>query len=191
MEVGTSNVMLSLALVVATAAALFDLRTGHIPNALTLPGILLGGATQLALVPYHGAFAAQAGGLAALASALLRLALGMLVCGLVPYLLFRRGAMGGGDVKLLAALGALLGPVVGLEVELHAFVVMALFAPARLAYEGRLLRVLGNATTLVLNPLRPRARRRVLAPELMASLRFGPAVAVAMLLTALLHWAPA
>ena len=45
------------------------------------------------------------------------------LCGLVPYVLFRARAMGGGDVKLFAALGAVTGYdlFVGLRIELAAF----------------------------------------------------------------------
>ena len=85
----------SLMIAVAATAAATDARSGLIPNWITLPPLL-------AALVLH--FVTQgAGGLA------LSLA-GALVCGLVPYLLFRQGTMGGGDVKLLAALGALGGP---------------------------------------------------------------------------------
>ena len=68
--------------------------------------------------------------------------------------------MGGGDVKLLAMVGAFVGPTIGIEIELYAFVLTALFAGARLAYQGQLLKVLANSALLVTNPLRSKDRRR-------------------------------
>src|SRR5690606_7695515 len=104
-------------------------------------------------------------------------------CGMVPYFLFRRGAMGGGDVKLLAALGALCtwppGPhslSVGLEAELYGFLAASLYALAKMAYEGKLLRVLGRTAFLCLNPVLPERLRRDIAPELMTSVRLGGAI---------------
>lgn len=81
------------ALLLASAAAFFDLRTGRIPNAVTLPAIALG-----LLLPDGSA-------------------LGALTCAALPLWLFLRRHLGGGDVKLLVALGALLGARAGLAVE--------------------------------------------------------------------------
>ena len=81
---------------VAALAAVTDVRTGRVPNLLTL------GAAAAALV-FHGVSAGGAG--------LMTSALGVLV-GLALFLpFFVLGGMGGGDVKLLAALGAWLGPI--------------------------------------------------------------------------------
>lgn len=182
------NAILAIALVFAAAAALLDLRTGHIPNHLTLTGLALGSVLQLLALCWIDRPAGQDLGLTFVALAAARVVLGILACGLVPYLLFLRNAMGGGDVKLLAGLGALLGPVVGLEVQLYAFVAMALFAPAWLAYHGQLWRTLGNTAALLANPLLPRERRRPLAPELLSSFKFGPAVLLAMAVVAALRW---
>lgn len=95
------------ATLLAAAAAFFDHRTGRIPDALTL------GALGAALV-----VSAAAGGVRAGLASLL----GALIVALVPLGLHAMGGIGGGDVKLLAALGALLGTLRGLEVELVAFV---------------------------------------------------------------------
>jgi prepilin peptidase CpaA len=76
-------------------AGVFDLRSRRIPNALTVTGA----ATALVLrAPL---------GWEALADGVLGLGLALVLT--VP--LFALNALGGGDVKLLAAVGAFLGPV--------------------------------------------------------------------------------
>jgi prepilin peptidase CpaA len=145
-------------LLVAAAAAATDARTGLIPNGLTLPPLF---AALLLHLIFQGA-----GGL------LFSLA-GALVTGLIPYLLFRAGSMGGGDVKLLAALGAIAGPRVGLEVELLGMVVAAAYAIVVLAYRGGLGRTLLGSLWLVLNVFLPADRRRTISPAEMTPLRLG------------------
>jgi prepilin peptidase CpaA len=185
--VNALNVMLGFALLLVLVAAIVDLRTGHIPNPLTLGGLALGALLQMSARVLH-ARASERVSLPLLGHALGSVALGVLVCSVVPYLLFVRKAMGGGDVKLLAAVGGALGPVIGLETELYAFLIMALYAPLPLAFQGRLLKTLGNSVALLSNPLRPKAERLAVAPELLTSLRFGPAVFAGVAATALLRW---
>jgi prepilin peptidase CpaA len=101
--------------------------------------------------------------------------------------MYWKGGMGGGDLKLFAALGALCQPMIGIEAEMYAFVAAALIAPARLAYEGRLFAVLKNSFALLLNPLRSAKNKRVVPPEMMTWFRLGPAVFVGMLATLVVH----
>jgi len=183
-----TNAILALVLLFTAVAAGFDVRTGHIPNPLTLGAIAAAGALQLLILGLHPQPAAESFAAASLARAAAHVVAGALLCGLVPYLLFMRDGMGGGDVKLLAGVGALLGPVLGLEVELYAFVAMALFACARMAYDGRLLQVLGQSAALLLNPVLPKARRREVSPVLFSSLKFAPAVFAATAIVTLLRW---
>jgi len=82
------------ALGVAGTACVFDLRSGRIPNALTFSAALL------ALL-FH-VVAPQGQGVAYSAAGL---GIGLLVF----FPLFALGAMGAGDVKLMAALGAWVG----------------------------------------------------------------------------------
>jgi prepilin peptidase CpaA len=84
-----------VAVVVSVAASLVDLRTRRIPNLLTLPAAIGG-------VLFHAA----SQGLTGAGFALLGWAVGL---GLFLPIYLLRG-MGAGDVKLLAALGAWLGP---------------------------------------------------------------------------------
>ena len=61
--------------------------------------------------------------------------LGAAVCAAVPLALWRAQAIGGGDVKLFAALGALLQTLVGVEAQFYACLAACVLAFGRLAYD--------------------------------------------------------
>jgi prepilin peptidase CpaA len=84
-----------IVIAVSLAACIADVRTGRIPNALTFGAALGAFLFQILSGGFGGAMSAAGGWLV---GALLFL----------PF--FAVGGMGGGDVKLLAALGAWLGP---------------------------------------------------------------------------------
>ena len=85
----------AIALALAAAAAVCDVRQGRIPNWLTYPGILFGVALRGLLLGWKGAGSAV---------------LGCLLAGGVFLLFYLVRAMGAGDVKLAAAIGSMLGP---------------------------------------------------------------------------------
>jgi prepilin peptidase CpaA len=114
-------------LTIAGAACVTDLRTRRIPNVLTFGAALAGLVFQFAT-----------GGVEGLGQA----ALGWLLGALVFLLPFALGGLGGGDVKLLAALGAWLGPADALWLVLYTGVaggVMAVAVSARYGYLGTAL----------------------------------------------------
>ncbi|MBS2015306.1 MAG: prepilin peptidase [Deltaproteobacteria bacterium] len=122
---------------IGAASAVSDLATRRIPNVLTLGGIALG-------VAMHGAMGLVDGPLAALRGAAVAL-LGALLCGILPGIGFWRGEMGGGDVKLFAAIGALLGPARGFDAQAITFVVvLAVLWPWRIATSGAAKRWLAS-----------------------------------------------
>ena len=169
-----------VAVAVSAVAAWTDWRTGLIPNWLTFGAILAG-------VVGHFAVGTWLGGLRTGAiEASLSIA-GLIFCALAPALMYMKGAMGGGDLKLFAAIGALCQPLLGIEAEMYGLVVAAVIAPARLAFRGELLRVLGNSLALVTNPLRPAAERRALPPEMMSWFRLGPAIFAGTVLLVVVH----
>ena len=107
----------------SVTAAAIDLRTRHVPNVLT-------GATAAAGLVLALTGAGRVGVVASMAGCLIGLAV------MLPGYLF--GATGGGDVKLLAALGTLLGPE---RVLFAAFVIAiggGVIALAIAAYRRRL-----------------------------------------------------
>lgn len=182
-----TQIVLSGLLLFTAVCGVVDYRTGHIPNRIVAVGAALGLAFHVAVhVALLRSGQESVGDL--LASAATNVALGLVACGIVPLLLFRVNAMGGGDVKLLAACGIWVGPIIGLQVELYAFVLAAIYAPARLAYHGQLFRLLGNSATLIKNPFLPKSRRKEVPQELLTELRFGPVVFAAAGLVALLRW---
>jgi prepilin peptidase CpaA len=181
---------LAFAVLVTAIAAWFDWRTGEIPDWVSLGPLVVAPIAHFAVyvATGHSQQAIQAAGFSVLGAAL---------CALVPMALFRAGAIGGGDVKLLAALGAIgrpangIWPMAGMEAQFYAILVAALIiAPARLAYEGKLLSVLGNTLSLALNPFRPKDKRKELTPEMMTQMRFGPAIFAGTCAAAVLNWRP-
>jgi prepilin peptidase CpaA len=163
--------------VILTGVAAFqDLRTGLITNRIVLAGAIVGLAVSWTS-------AAVSGGGSGLLSAVGLSLFGLLLVGAVPMLLYRAGGIGGGDVKLLATVGAVLGPYMGLEAELYAFSLTLLYAPARLIWEGKLLTSMRTIGQLAVTPLIPRRLRkpRVEVTEL-TSFRFGPAIFLGTLL---------
>ena len=151
-------------LALTCAAAVIDARSGLIPNWLTLP--------TLALAPLAHALQAGPGALGgALLSALL--------CAAVPLLLFARRAMGGGDVKLFAAAGALVGLHAGLTLQLLSYALATLLAMGWLVQSGELLPMLGRALRLLAGMFSARARRAAPAAAALTSVRLGVSVFIA------------
>jgi prepilin peptidase CpaA len=167
-----TSTLISLVLLAITFVAAFtDVRTGLIPNWLTLPTLALAPLVQLAL-----------GGTHALAMSII----GCVVCGLVPLCLFRAGAMGGGDVKLLSGIGALAGPLAGLEVQLLAYNMLVAFALIVLALRGELRAVLRRTWRLLVRGRAARDPEATDARDVLTTFRLGAPIFVAVLaLTAL------
>jgi prepilin peptidase CpaA len=173
--------MLVAALVVAALAAWTDFRTGEIPNRITL--------VPLALAPVAHAVVAFANehslrlSLIAAGGSLL----GAALCLVIPIALFRAGAIGGGDTKLFAAIGAIGRVEFGIHAETYAFVLGMIYAVALVIHQGKLASTLGNVVAIFRGPMRP-------APETgpamagMTQIRFGPAILAGVLLTTFLQW---
>lgn len=92
-----------VAIIFTTICVVTDLRERRIPNVITLPMILIG-------ILYMGIFNGWSGLGASI--------LGMFLISFPYVIVFALGGMGGGDVKLMAAIGAWLGPAIGVWVLL-------------------------------------------------------------------------
>lgn len=103
--------------------ALWDLRTGRIPNAFTFPVLLAGLVWQT-----------WSRGPAGLGDAALGVLLGFLILGWM----YALGHLGGGDVKFLMALGAWGGSIFALKVALLSILLGGVLAAVVLAFQGKL-----------------------------------------------------
>jgi prepilin peptidase CpaA len=173
--------LLTLAVLVTLVAAIWDQRTGLIPNLITYPLLALGAITHLVLSSMLFPNVSWP-------MLLLETTAGAGLCALVPFLLWRKSAMGGGDVKLLAGLGAMLGPSVGLELELYAFLSAVVMAPVVLSYRGELGVTAKRSWVMLTNPLRKAKAKKLAKSEPLTELRFGPAICLATVLVAFLEW---
>lgn len=113
-------------IVIVGIAAAWDVRTGRIPNVITLPAICLGLALNMYDSGWPGLWAALAGTLVGL----LTLA--------IPFAL---GGIGAGDVKLMAVVGALNGGPFAFKTFLLGAIAGGIMALAVIAWKGRLKRL--------------------------------------------------
>jgi prepilin peptidase CpaA len=135
MFMSVSSLVAVVAVGVGVVACVTDLRHRRIPNVLTF------GAAGLALL-FHGVV----GGVSGLQSAVIGWLVGTAL--FLPFFLLR--GMGGGDVKLMAALGAWLGPGDAFWLAIYASVaggVMAVMVSLARGYLATALRNLRNLLT--------------------------------------------
>lgn len=161
---------LTLVLLV-TAASLFDLRRGKIPNALTYPACLFG----LGL-------ATADGGWSGLTGSLLGFAIGFL-----PFFgLYLLGGLGGGDVKLMAAVGALMGYPFTLNALITSILVGGLIALLLVIWEGKLWQAVRFLGLTVGRVFVPGLHREPLTAR--QNVPFGVAICLGSFLTLLCVW---
>lgn len=122
-------------------AAGVDVRTRRIPNALVLIILLTG--LLLSFTPW-GTLAPS------------RSLLGILAGGLLVLPLFMLRALGGGDVKLLAGVGAWVGPVAAFKIVLAAAVVAMLLVLIQSLLRRQLLLLTRNTLLLAADALHHR-----------------------------------
>ena len=127
-------VPLLLALV---AAAVIDWRTRRIPNWLTFSLIVTG--------------LARTGIAAGRTVSPTAAVLGLLLAGGLAFAMFALNAMGGGDVKLLAAIGAWVGPLAGLKIFAASSLIGMVMVLAQAAAHRRLPQLFRNSAVIAVN----------------------------------------
>jgi prepilin peptidase CpaA len=130
-----SNVATALAIAVALVAVVTDLATRRIPNLLTF-------GTALAAFLVHGYVGGWSGAGLSLAGWLVGAAF------FLPF--FALGGMGAGDVKLIAALGAWLGPSTIVWVALYSSITGGVLALLVGAFSGYLRQAFTNIWSLLI-----------------------------------------
>ncbi len=162
-----SFAVLATGLVVATVV---DLRTRRIPNVLT--GTMAGAGLGLA------AFGV---GSLSVGAALLGCFIGLLL--MLPG--HALGATGAGDVKLMAAVGSLLGPLVVVNAVLFTAVAGGVLAVTVAIQRRRLGAALAGTGRMIAAPTE--VRREVAAGTPASRFAYGPAIAAGSILAALLQ----
>jgi prepilin peptidase CpaA len=168
--------------ILTIVAAIWDIRTRRIPNWLTLSGVMAGVALNSFLYGIGGLWLALEG---------LGVAFG------IYFILYLLRAMGAGDVKLMAAVGAVAGWQNWLGILVLTSVFGAVAGLLLVAFKGRLGRTMGNVGLIVTSLARGRAPYKE-SPELDVNtdrgmrLPHGALIALGTLafLAAALRWAP-
>ena len=149
-------------LALAAVACGWDLRTRRIPQVLTLGGAAAG-------LVFHFINGGWNAGVAS--------AIGWLVGIAIFFLPFALGGLGAGDVKLLGAIGAWLGPMNALWVGLYAGAAGGILAIFVALTKGYLIQAVGNVGVMLaywrLNGVKP-------LPEITLEHSRGPRLAYAV-----------
>lgn len=130
----TEALFMTGALVVAGVGGAADVVTRRIPNWLTYSGMLVGIAGRTMLQGWHGLGSALAGGL---------------IGGGAFLVFFLLHAMGAGDVKLITAIGCLVGPSSSVQIVLATAIAGGIFAIIMAVWQKRLRAVLVNVLDLI------------------------------------------
>lgn len=123
-------------LICAGLGAVHDVRERKIPNRITLPAMI-------AALLLHTIL----GGWSGLASSILA----GIIAGVIFLIFFLAGGMGGGDVKLMIAVGCFAGLPLLRMVIIATVLAGAVFAIAVGIYSGRMRETLRNVTALVVH----------------------------------------
>jgi prepilin peptidase CpaA len=156
------NLFQIMAVAIALIAAATDLKTKKIPNLLTF-------GSAFAAVVLHGV----TGGWMAAGIALAGCAAGLAL--FLP--MFALGGMGAGDVKLLAAVGACVGPMAVVWVALFTSIAGGVMALVVASYSGYLRKAFVNLFCLVMY-WRVEGPRP--APDMTLTTHAGPRLAYAV-----------
>lgn len=164
----SEHVLVSAALLVAALAVFTDLKWRLIPNRLTLPAIIGGLILNLALGGWQG---------------LLLSVLGVVV-GVGFFILpFAIGKMGGGDVKLMGALGAILGAHAIISVAIYSALAGGVLAMAVALAHSRFLELYKRVWLLLKRMfLRTSPQTGTLLQKSSLSIPYGVAIATGTLL---------
>lgn len=153
------------ATLVAIAAAIVDVRQHRIPNAITYPAIGLGMVIRCSLYGWRGLASAIAGAMVATG---------------IMFLFYCVKAMGAGDVKLMAAIGSLVGLTELGTVLAATAIAGGVMATIYVCYRGRFGSTLRSVASVVLfhseSGLRPHPRVNLNNP---AALRMPYGLAIA------------
>ena len=129
-------VFAACAVLCALAGAAFDLTSRRVPNYFTFPAMLVGLLVHMALGGWRQLGAAAAGGL---------------VCGLTFLLFHLAGGMGGGDVKLITAVGCASGLSLAGHELLWTSLAGGVMAIGFALYHGRLQQTMRNVGALAVH----------------------------------------
>jgi len=128
--------------VVVLIAAIYDIRFRRIPNWLTLSGLLIGFGLNSFLFEMSGLRMAAFG-------------LGLALLIYFPLYLLR--GMGAGDVKLMGAIGAIVGPANWFGIFLLSSILGGLIAIILVVFKGRLRKTFANVGFMLKEMLSLRA----------------------------------
>jgi prepilin peptidase CpaA len=165
-----------LAVILALFAGLGDLRSRKIPNALTVPALLVGIFVNSLLAGWKGFLTSVEGA-----------GLGLVI--LLPLVLLR--GLGAGDWKLIGALGAMVGPGETIRILLITVFLAAGWGVVEMVRQHRVKSTLWNLWELVhgfvVFGLQPNPNISIDAPPLI-KLPFGAVAAVATALALSAAW---
>jgi prepilin peptidase CpaA len=130
----TDILFATIALILASIGAVYDVLQRRIPNLLSYGGIVAGLGLRTAILGWQGVTTALVGGLLA---------------GGLFLLVYITSGMGAGDVKLMAAVGCISGPALALEIAMACGLAGGVMAIAFMIWRRSTLSTLHNVGQLI------------------------------------------